>query len=268
MTDQPVRSQTEIWSELYQAYLLARQSVALHGGFIDYDWIDLPDPRAGIWIIYASMLEDFARELANGINDLINHAHRLRAWDTVLEGRSQSEILEALHEFIYPIATTALGLPYVIKSRFAYAAAHLCHQANRTAEDWVDTFTDKRALYLNDVDAYGRPWGKPYRAFKTCVEAIGGRAFLAATGDFRNAYNHRVPRRLVLGEVNFLRREIDPRTERPVYVMGGEAPLALNDLAERLLGECDKARAAFTAFQGLVKTHMAAIELTEARSRT
>lgn len=270
MTHEPDSRQTQVWEGLYRAYLSARQTTPLTGSFMSYDWLEQEDAISGALMPYRLMLEEFARELANVINRLTNHVHQLRAWDAVLSDRSIEDKSEATHEFIEAIGVAALGLPYVIKSRFAYAAAHLCHQANRlvATEGWVDEFVAKDALYLGDVDPYGRPWDG-YFPFKRKVEAIGGKAFKAATGDFRNAYNHRFPRRIVLGETGFIRREIDPVAKTPVYVLGGEAALELSVVAGLLDGECEKAYRAFEGFQILVREHLAAMaRATKAEGET
>src|SRR3546814_8911684 len=122
---------------------------------------------------YAQMLDEYARELANIINDLTHHVHRLRAWATVVAPLSDGEKMEAMHEFINILGTVALGLPYAIKSRLAYAAAPLCHQANRTKalNGWKDELPDNRALYLTDIEPMCAGW-KRFRAFKRKVELI------------------------------------------------------------------------------------------------
>jgi hypothetical protein len=99
-----------------------------------YRWWQLPESLSVRWMAYVEMLQEFASELANIINDLTHNVHRLRAWEKTVSQRSNDEKLAATHEFINILGTVALGQPYAIKSRFAYAAAHLCHQANRAKE--------------------------------------------------------------------------------------------------------------------------------------
>lgn len=245
---------------LYQLYLTAREANPIEGRFMPYDWSGLPNPLSGAWLPYSQMSDEFGRELANTINDLTNHVHRLRAWDEVIGPLPNEDRMEALHEFIGVLAVAALGLPYVIKSRFAYAAAHLCHQANRAkqATSWTDDFPTAQAIYLNDADTFGRQW-RAFRRFKQRVEVIGATAFKDATGDFRNAYNHRFPRRLVLGLSGFVTRYVDPTTGRPFYGVGGTKALELADVVGLLSAERDRSYAAFDAYQDLIREHEAAI---------
>ncbi|PVM84450.1 integrase [Caulobacter radicis] len=212
---------------------------------------------------YGEMLSEFARELANTINGLTHHVHRLQAWAQVIAPLPYEEQMEAAHEFIEVLGTAAIGLPYVIKSRLAYAAGHLSHQANMTRKGWQDVFPAKTALYLNDIEPFGAPW-KTFRAFKRKVEAIGGKAFRAATSDFRNAYNHRFPPRLVLGVTNIIERASDPTTGKAVYLLGGSAPLQPLEVANLLMRELDLCYDAFEAFQALVDEQTKAIVAFEA----
>lgn len=246
---------------LYAKYLVARDSLPINGRFMPYSWSELPDSLSAAWLPYSGMMDEFARELSNTINDLTNHVHRLEAWTAVFTDLSDDDKMEAVHEFVGVLGIAALGLPYVIKSRFAYAAAHLCHQANlaKDGASWVDEFPEESAIYLNQAEPFGNRW-KAFGAFKRRVEKIGGASFKKATGDFRNAYNHRFPRRLVLGLSGLVTRQIDPATGRPFYGIGGVAALSLDEVIKFLSIERDHSYAAFEAFQNLVREHEAAIK--------
>lgn len=246
--------------ELYKAFLAARDAFPMDGGFMPYNWTALPNPISAMWLPYAQMLDEFARELANAVNRLTHQVHQLRAWSQVVQSLSDDEKMEATHEFIETLATAAVTSPYVIKSRFSYAAAHLCHQANMTKDlaSWEDRFPTERAIYLNHAAPFGKGWSS-FRRFMRCAEAIGGRAFQAATGDFRNAYNHRFPRRFVIGQTGLVTRRVDEATGQASYAIGGGAALQLDNIAELLATERDLAQATFEAFQALVREHEAAI---------
>lgn len=267
MSHAPLDDQSALQRRLYAAYQDARQTLPLSGKFLPYDWSPLPDSINGAWMPYDQMLSDFARELANTINGLTNHVHRLQAWAQVIAPLSDADKMEAAHEFIDALGTAAIGLPYVIKSRFAFAAGHLSHQANRTRDGWRDMFPAKTALYLNDIEPCGAPW-KTFRGFKRKVEIIGGSAFKAATSDFRNAYNHRFPPRLVLGVTNALERAVDPATGQAVYVFGGQAPLQPAQVADLLALELTRSYEAFEAFQALVVEQAQAIATFDAAAST
>jgi len=236
--------------------------------FMPYRWWTLPDPVSGLWLIYSSMLEDYATDLANTINDLTHYVSRLRAWAQVVAPMNDDAKMEVAHEFIGVLGIAALSAPYAIKSRFAVAAAHLSHQANmaKDIKNWKDEFPDKN-LYLNDVEPFGRTW-RNYRRFKLKVEPIAGSGFKKQTHDFRNAYNHRFSPRLLLGLSNTVTRRVDKETGGVCYGIGGTPPLDLNKVADVLETECSHCYAAFVAFEALVKEQIETItEFEAARGR-
>lgn len=260
MPDDLSERQSRLAIQLYTTFRAELDTIPLGGRFMPYRWWSLPDPIGVHWMPYAEMLGEFATELANIVNRLTNHVHRLRAWASVVESLTIDEKLAATHDFIDELGTVGLCLPYAIKSRFAYAVAHLCHQANMTKglADWRDDdFPEEHALYLNEIEPVCRAWRR-FRRFKMCMEPIGGRSFNSGSSDFRHAYNHRVPSRLVLGMTSMVTRtrQSDGRIR---YGFGGEAPLELPAIAALLEIERDHCYRAFDAFQALVHEHIDAI---------
>ena len=247
----------------YQAYRSAIDSTEIGGRFMTYRWWSLPNRMSALWMPYSQMLGDFAPELANIINDLTHHVHRLRAWAAVLEPLDDEDKHEVAHEFVEHLGTVALGMPYAIKSRFAFAAGNLCHQANMAGDlpGWADNFPSNN-LYLNDIEPFCRGWRR-YRRFKVAVERIAGTAFKDASDDFRNTYNHGFSSRFVLGITASVTRE--QRSDGSVsYGFGGNPPLGLPAVADLLAIERDCCYAAFDAFQTLVNEQITAIVAFEA----
>lgn len=254
---------------IYRAYREARARLPLAGRFMPYNWYALPGKMSVTWMAYSQMLGEFSTELANTINNLTNHVQRLRAWAKVIEPMNDDEKMAVTHEFIDVLATNAVNLPYVIKSRFAFATAHLCHQANMTRDvlSWKDDLPLDVEIDLNTSGTYGRGWGKAYNRVKIAVEAIGGQAFKAATGDFRNAYNHRFSPRFVFGVTGMVTRHRNTETGRFYYGFGGRDALALTDIVDLLGAECMRTYAAFEALQHLVDEQIKAIVNFEAAAQ-
>lgn len=264
MADGHASEESTATIRLYTAYRAALDTSEIGGRFMPYNWWGLPNPLGIIWMPYSQMLDEYATELANIINNLTHHVHRLRAWARVVNSLQDSEKLLATHEFIDILGTVALGLPYTIKSRFAFAVASICHQANLVKDPagWRDEFPDVRALYLNDVDPICAGW-RGYRAFKLRVEPIAGNAFKDATEDLRNAYAHRFSARFVIGMTGIVSRIVG--SDGSVgYGIGGTEPLGLDSVADVLAGERDRCYRAFDAFQALVEEQVAAIAEFEA----
>ena len=132
--DEFTRRQSEEAIRLYTAYRCALDNSAQGCRFLPYRWWTLPHSINGAWLPYVNMLEDYATELANMINDLTRDVQRLRAWACVTASFTEEEKLIVAHEFIDTLGTVALGRAYAIKSRFAFAAGHLCHQATKAKD--------------------------------------------------------------------------------------------------------------------------------------
>ncbi len=127
---------------------------------------------------YVSMLDDYASELANIINDLTHDVQRLRAWASVTTTLTDEERLAVSDEFTDALGTVALGRPLCDQGAVRVRSGHRCHQANMAKEmaSWRDEFPNERVLYLNDIEPFCTNWRK-YRAFERRVAPIAGPAF-------------------------------------------------------------------------------------------
>jgi hypothetical protein len=268
MPDEFTRQQSAQAVRFYAAYRKELDDSPVGGRFMPYRWWTLPSRISVIWMPYSQMLDEYASELANIINALTHHVHRLKAWARVVVELSDEEKLAATHEFIDMLGTVALGAPYAIKSRFGFAAAQLCHQANiaKDPEGWRDELPDERLLHLNDVDPICNGWQR-YRAFKQRVEPLAGSAFKAATDDFRNAYNHRFSVRFVIGMSGTVSRVVG-RDGQVGYAIGGSEPLDLDRISDLLAAQRDLCYRAFEAFQALVGEQIELITAFEAQERS
>jgi hypothetical protein len=245
---------------LYQNYRDALDAMKPPGRRMPYDWGNLPKSVGFQWIAYGLMLPEFSRELANIINRLIDDVPRLEAWSQVVAPLSDEEKMHANIEFIDPLATVALCRPSVIAARFAFAAAHLCHQANRVkrGKAWRDDLRLDRDINMKDAAKAGAGWSK-FDDFKLRVDEVNSDAFISATHNFRNVYNHRFSRPFVFGKSWIVGREVDPKTKQVRYTFSIAEPLDLGEMARLLRAECDRCYLAFEAFQALVAEHEAVI---------
>lgn len=246
--------------ELYAKFRETLNAAPATGKVMPYRWTRLPSPLSVAWLPYSQMIAEFASELSNSINELTRNVDRLRAWAAVVAPLSDDEKLTAVAEFINPLATVSANLPYVIRSRFFFATAHLCHQANRCLEgpSWEDNLPLDDKIYQNQADQYGKGW-PAYQQLKLSLEPVASKAYNDAVHDFRHSYNHRFSPRFVVGITGLVRREVSPRTGEVGYAVGGLPPLDLHDVADTLSGQRDLLYVAFDAFQALVREHEAAI---------
>jgi hypothetical protein len=261
VTDDFTKARSEKLIALYARHRAALDAKPASGRWMPYRWWTLPNPLSVAWMAYSQMLDEYASELANIINDMTHHVHRLRAWEEVVAMLDDDDKLEASHEFIDMLGTVAMGQPYAIKSRFAFAAGHLSHQANLAADGaaWKDDFPAKN-LYLNDIEIYCSQW-KHYRAFKLRVEPLAGRKFREASDDFRNVYNHGFSSRFLIGMTSTVKRI--EKGGSVSYAFGGNEPLGIGEIADLLEIERDHCYRAFEAFQQLVEEQIAGIVAVE-----
>ncbi|NLH80292.1 MAG: hypothetical protein GX458_05545 [Phyllobacteriaceae bacterium] len=261
MTDDFKHMRSEKLVAFYKRYRAALDATPIGGRMMPYRWWTLPDPIGGTWMAYSQMLDEYASELANIINDITHNVHRLRVWSEIATTLNDDDKLEVSHEFIDILGTVAMGQPYAIKSRFAFAAGHLSHQANRAADGagWKDDFPAKN-LYLNDIEPYCSKW-KRYRSFKLKVERIAGKKFKEASDDFRNSYNHGFSSRFLIGMTTTVKRVA--KDESVVYEFGGNEALRVDEIANLLEIERDHCYQAFDAFRRLVEEQIGAIVARE-----
>jgi hypothetical protein len=251
--------------ELYRRYLVAFEATPWDGQMMPYHWGQLPKSLHFRWAAYSMMFDEFSAEISNGVNQLSGYVHRLKAWSAVISSmKDEQEVMDATHEFIEPISTVSLTLPYVIRSRFIFAIAHLCHQANRSLEGaaWKDDLPLDYEILFPVADACGRNWPS-YAACRRLLERINDKKFQKDTHDFRHAYNHRFSPHVVVGMSQIVTRQVDPDSKRVGYAFGGIPPLKLDFVADLLTEQCKRCYAAHGAFQKLVREHEISISASQ-----
>ena len=205
------------------------------------------------------MLDEHSRELANSINELQRYITSLKAWKGVIDNKNDNEKFEIVIEFVSPIATLAINLPYVIRSRFIYSVAHLCHQANQVKQkNWVDDLPLDNEIYFDVADKYSSLW-KSYKKLKLALEKISNKQFQSDTYDFRNKYNHRYSPKIEVGLTGLVRRNVRDNG-KVSYGFGYTKPLKIDQLLPALSGQYLACLKAFEEYQKLVQEHISEIK--------
>lgn len=237
----------------YRQYRAALKAVPFNGKFMPYGWGGLPQVLPFEWMPYVEMFKEFSQELANIINDLTRYTHQLAAWCDVVNKLNDDGKFNVAVEFVDPLATITLNLPYVIRSRFIFAAAHLSHQAGRikVPNEWKDDLALDDEIYFAHAETVGGRW-KTWTKLKTKLERIGDKTYQAKTKNFRNTYNHRFSPRVVFGHTNMVTRIVDATTKQVSYGFGSTEPLTLELVVDLLEAQCQHCYKAFEAFQKLV----------------
>lgn len=246
--------------ESYRRYRRILKATPFNGKIMEYGWGGLPKSVESVWMPYIQMFDEFGRELANAVNELTRYTHQLAAWRDVVAPLDDRKKLDAIVEFVNPVATVALNMPYVIRSRFIFATAHLSHQANRVklGAAWKDEFPLDGEVYFEAADAHGKGWQR-YKALKKKMEEIGAKKYQQATNDFRNAYNHRFSPRIELGITRLVNRQVKEGGSVS-YGLGGIYPLQLILIVTLLETQCQNCYQAFDAFKLLIQEQENAIK--------
>lgn len=168
--------------DIYKKFLELRCETEGPGPIADYEWYSLPHKFRFSLMAYSQMLQDHSRELSNSINELYRYIVNLKVWEQIISELDEDEKFELLIEMISPFATLSINLIYVIRSRFIFSAAHLCHQANKIKfkDEWKDDLPNDESIYFEHADAVGASW-RGYRKFKIELEKTGNKKFTKST---------------------------------------------------------------------------------------
>lgn len=246
--------------ELYKKFDQAASTINRDLEYAPYNWDNLPSSMSIQWLSYSQMLKEFSREISNSINQFAHLIYQLDSWQLAFQGLSDDDRFDAVHEFVDTIGTVALNLPYVIRSRFIFSVAHLCHQANQALDksNWSDDFPLDKAVYFETSDIYGSRW-KSYKYLKRLLESIANKNYREKTHHFRDKYNHRFSQRIEFGQTRFVTRIVE-RNSKVSYDFGYFEPLTLELVVPLLKIQHAACIAAFGQFQKLIHEHVETIE--------
>jgi hypothetical protein len=223
------------------------------GDLMAYDWLSLPESIPGIWMAYFEMVKDHSHELANVINQLLTNIEKLSAWDKVLLEYGTEDRFYIVHEFVDPLGTICLNLPYAIRSRFIFSVTHISHQANRVilGNEWRDNLPLDAKIDFSTMDKLAANW-KSYKKLKLSIECLSDKKHQAQVNHYRHKYHHRYPSHIEFGLSEMVKRIVNDNGT-VVYAFGYNQPLHINDIVLELKEQHEAAARCFTGYQHLVK---------------
>lgn len=249
---------------IWQRYIEIEKDTSLASLYASDKWYTLKDPITSEWIAYSGFLEEHASELSNTINDFRRYIKSLSVWKIVIKDLDEQEHNNVVVEHIAPLATLALNMPYVIRSRFIYSIAHLSHQANRYQEkNWQDNLPIDKEIYFETADIYSNTW-KRYKKLKTSLERIANKKYGIDTHDFRNKYNHRYSPRIEVGLSEFVVRNVkyvENGNDQVSYAFGYQDPLMLEDIIPVLTTQLNQCLNSYEKYQALINEQLEKNEL-------
>jgi len=219
----------------------------------------LPTALTARWMPYGHFIAEVQHELPNAVNLLIGVAADLRAWSEVIRELSVPTKVDLLVVFFREKAMLGLCLPYALRARFAFAAAHLCHQANKLSQGatWKDNLPVDKYIDFGTANKYGHGWNT-YEAFRVSMKTLNSVSFKEKTRDFRDKFTHRLSPGIEVGLTNLVERNVTPGGHVS-YGIGAAQPLSLAQIASALDDEVIAAKNVLVAFTKLIDEHAVAI---------
>jgi len=243
--DQYINAYSQFRSELNQ--------IAPQGELMAYDWLSRPKRIPGVWMIYFEMVEEHSRELANIINLLLTNIEKLCAWEKVILAYGEEEQFYIVEEFVGPLCTICLNLPYPVRSRFIFSVTHLSHQANMAilGNKWKDDLPKDDEIEFLTMDKVAAYW-KSYKKLKLSMERLSDKKYQSEVNDYRNKYHHRYPSHIEFGLSETVRR-IANNHGSVSYAIGYSKPLQIKGVNLILKRQHEAAAKCYTCYQNLVK---------------
>ena len=237
---------------ILKKYIAEREKLEFDFPLAPYHWDSLNETLPFSLAAYSQFLKEHSSELSNSINEFQRYIVSLMAWEKVIHNLEGDEHFYAISEFITPIATLAITLPYVIRSRFIYSVAHLSHQATQVKlkKSWVDDLPIDDEIYFKEADKYGKPW-KRYSKLKQSLENIANKSYIQSMRDFRNSYNHRYSPRIEIGITGLVKRNVND-DGKVSYGFGHIEPILLKDSIPLLKEQHAFCLKAYEKYKGLV----------------
>ncbi len=243
----------------YSLFRVALKQVPLSGELVTYDWPTMPRKIPVHWMVYFEMLSDYSRELANILNQFLTYIDVLTAWDKVFLDYEEEDRLYLIHEFVEPICTICLNLPYVIRSRFIFFVTHLCHQANISllGKKWKDDLPEDQCIDFKKMDKVATKW-LAYKQLRLSMGQLADKKHQAEVNNYRHKFQHRYPPRIEVGLSEIIKRNIN-EAGRVSYAIGYSLPLRIGQITSSLKGQHAAAMRVYKCYQELVNEQLGKI---------
>ena len=199
-------------------------------------------------MMFMLMAQEHILTATNTINRFSYDLHSLTAWSKVFQSASEEERMQALYEFLAPIAAQSLSMPYSIKQILVKSICQLSHQTNRFyVNDWSERLLNEKPKFKDAKRLAERYHSWP--TFCAALSLLNNQNFTNASDDYRNEFNHGFPRRIELGYTTIIRR--DPKSAS--YEWRDAPPLSISYLIPLLAAEHKAARDSYQAYIELIK---------------
>jgi hypothetical protein len=166
------------------------------------------------WLIFHMMAKEFNQALKNELDGLMTNIRKLEAWSQI-EGESQFDLdlkCDFCEEILEPVASSVLNTPYIVSQRFIFFSTMLLHQTRMIVDpDWEDGELEEDKIVQETLEMFRKFFEKRDNKIKPIFKKLLRNIhkihqFSSSTGNYRNLYHHRIPRRVCIGMSSLVTR--------------------------------------------------------------
>ena len=247
---------TEIYVDIFRQYCQLKASAKDGALPAEFGWPDsLPQTSTyPIFFNYNSMLREYFREIVNEIVRFDEYSKDISYWAKIL-ARIDDEQIKGICQFenVDPKASLCLLFPKAIQARFIFATAKLSHLVNyrRLGKNWTNVFSDDHQIDYKECNRVGKDW-QEYKSLKLKLEKLDNHNSKSNTGDFRNAFSHRFPRRIEFGHLLTLTFHKAHNPRKLSFTIGEQKPFELSEVVAASGEHVKLCVDALNAFKALV----------------
>lgn len=204
----------------------------------------------GAAIVFNNALSRAMKEIANQINSFGQMIRKLEAWDLVIEGLDHKQVFSLSIEHIEPLANLAISATQAIRGQMIYATVE-CGSLINSLIDQPLGWNGSNNVTIKVAKSVAEKW-RGWPALAERLTALEAQELNAASGHFRNSFQHGAPRQLVIGLTEHT-EWVQHADGTLSWGIGTQEPIKLNEIIPHLK----------RAHHDLLKAHEALIALAK-----
>lgn len=235
--------------ELYSEFQRIRQLVpflpiADYHNFFDgkYQAFSMP----AVWLAEGQVMS-----AGNAVNRFGDYVMRLIAWNQVLRSASEDDKIDAMIEFMSPLADHCLGAPYSIKQMLIKSVCKLSYSTRAFHERGFKGKLPRNGFNFPDAQRLAGVYST-WNGLSTAFAELDTADYRKQSGDYRNQLNHGFPRDIEHGHLLDVEIESNP-AGHVGFIMKDLPPLRLEALIPLLSDQHAAAHQCYNRYVDLVK---------------
>ena len=249
MSDSDIILDDETLLALYAKFQRARRSLAEISPQARYDDFIARGRYQGSALPAPMVATHHILELANTINRFHYDVHSLEAWRNVFGTIIEAEQIQALFEFVFPLASYSLSAPYSIKQKFITSIYQISYHTNRFCDkNWKEVSFNK-SVNFSDCQISAKNYSS-WPLLSYALSSLNSAVFVALSKNYRNQFHHGFHVNIELGYLLTVKQELPGSTS---YVIQNLPPLSLGHLVPLVAEQYNAALQSYVAYVALIK---------------